>query len=90
MRLRQKFCDSHVKFARNSYEIRTNFVRISCEFHIFRIFTQIYSVEIRTKFVRNSHEFRTNFVRIYVNFFKLHANHSRDSCLREGDGRNLA
>ena len=42
MRLRKKFCDSHVKFARNSYEIRTNFVRI------------------------------------YVNFFKLHANHSRD------------
>ena len=29
MRLWQKFCDSHVKFARNSYEIRANFVRIS-------------------------------------------------------------
>ena len=69
MRLWQKFCDSHVQFARNSYEIRTNFVRISYEFHIFRIFTHFYSCEIRTKFVRNSYEFRTNFVRIYVNFF---------------------
>ena len=58
MRSWQKFCDSHVKFARNSYE-----------FHIFRIFTHFYSCEIRTKFVRNSYEFRTNFVRIYVNFF---------------------
>ena len=58
MRLWQKFCDSHVKFARISYE-----------FHIFRIFTHFYSGEIRTKFVRNSYEFRTNFVRIYVNFF---------------------
>ena len=79
MRLWQKFCDSHVKFARNSYEIRTKFVRISYEFHIFRIFTHFYSCEIRT-----------NFVRIYVKFFKLHANHSRESCLREGDGRNFA
>ena len=78
MRLRQKFCDSHVKFARNSHEIRTKFVRILCEFHIPRIFTQIYSREIRTKFVRNSYEFRANFVRIYLNFFKLHAIHSRD------------
>ena len=69
MRLWQKFCDSHVKFARNSYEIGTNFVRISYEFHIFIIFTHYYSREIRTKFVRNSYEFRTNFVRIYVNFF---------------------
>ena len=60
MRLRQKFCDSHVKFVRNSYEICTNFVRISCEFHIFRIFTQFYSREIRTKFARISYEFRTN------------------------------
>ena len=67
MRLGRKLCDSHVKFARNSYEIRTNFVRISCEFHISRIFTQIYSREIRT-----------NFVRIYVNFFQLHANHNRN------------
>ena len=25
-----------------------------------------------------------------MNFFKLHANHSRESCLREGDGRNFA
>ena len=69
MRLWQKFCDNHVKFARNSYEIRTNFVRISYEFHIFRIFTHFYSREIRTKFVRISSEFRTNFVRIYVKFF---------------------
>ena len=69
MRLWQKFCDSHVKFARNSYQIRTNFVRISYEFHIFRIFTHFYSCEMRTKFVRISYEFRTNFVRIYVNFF---------------------
>ena len=83
MRLRQKFCDSHVKFVRNSYEIRTNFVRFSCEFHIFRIFTEFYSREIRTKFARISCKFRTN-------FFKLHATHSRESCLREGDGRNLA
>ena len=60
MRLRQKFCDNHVKFARNWYEIRANFVRISCEFHMFKIFTQIYSVEIRTKFVRISYEFRAN------------------------------
>ena len=37
------------------------FVRHSYEFHISRIFTQIYSREIRAKFVRNSHEFRTNF-----------------------------
>ena len=76
MRLWQKFRDSHVKFVRNSYEVRTKFVRISYELHIFRIFTHFYSREIRTKFVRNSYEFRTNFVRIYVNFFKLHANHS--------------
>ena len=60
MRLRQKFCDSHVKFVRNSYEIRTNFVRISCGFHIVKIFTQIYSREIRTKFARISYEFRAN------------------------------
>ena len=60
MRLWQKFCDSHVKFARNSYEIRTNFVRILYEFHIFRIFTHFYSREIRTKFVRISYEFRAN------------------------------
>ena len=57
MTLWQKFCDSHVKFVRNSYE-----------FHIFRIFTHFYSREIRTKFVPNSYKFRTNFVRIYVNF----------------------
>ena len=60
MRLWQKFCDSHVKFVRNSYEICTNFVRISYEFHIFRIFTHFYAREIRTKFVRNSYEFRAN------------------------------
>ena len=60
MRLWQKFCDSHVKFARNSYEIRMNFVRISYELHIFRIFTDFYSCEIRTKFVRISYEFRAN------------------------------
>ena len=46
---------------RKSYEIRTKFVRISCEFHISRIFTQIYSREIRTKFARNSYESRANF-----------------------------
>ena len=33
---------------------------------------------------------RDEFVRFYVNFFKLHAKHSRESCLREGDGRNFA
>ena len=60
MRLWQKFCDTHVKFARNSYEIRTKFVRISYEFHIFKIFTHFYSCEIRTKFVRISYEFRAN------------------------------
>ena len=68
MRLWHKFCDSHVKFTRNSYEIRTNFGRILYEFHIFRIFTHFYSREIRTKFVRNSHEIRTNFVRISYEF----------------------
>ena len=70
MRLRQKFCDSHVKFALNSYEFRANFTfpEYSRKFH---------SREIRTKFVRNSYEFRPNFVRICVNFFKLHANHNR-------------
>ena len=47
---------------RNSYEIRTNFVRISYEFHISRKFTQICSREIRTKFVRISYEFHVNFV----------------------------
>ena len=47
---------------RNSYEIRTNFAPISCEFHISRIFTQINSREIRTKFVRISYEFHMNFV----------------------------
>ena len=60
MRLWQKFCDSHVKFARNSYEIRTNVVQNLYEFHIFRIFTQFYSREIRMKFVRISYEFRAN------------------------------
>ena len=60
MRLRQKFCDSHVKVVRNPYEIRANFVRISCEFHIFRILTQFYSREIRTKFVRILYAFRAN------------------------------
>ena len=39
---------------RNSYEIRTKFVR----FHISRKFTQIYSREICTNFVRFSREFR--------------------------------
>ena len=68
MRLWQKFCDSHVKFARNSYQIRMKFVRISYEFHIFRIFTHFYLREIRTKFVRNSYELRTNFVRISCDF----------------------
>ena len=43
-----------------SCEIRTKFVRISYEFHIFRIFTHFYSREIRTKFVRISYEFRAN------------------------------
>ena len=57
MGLRQKFRDSHVKFVQNSYEIRTKFVRVSCEFHIFRIFTQFYSREIRMNFVRISCEF---------------------------------
>ena len=58
MRLWQKFCDSHVKFARNSYEFRTNFT-----------FSEYSHISIHVKFVRNSYEFRTNFVRIYVNFF---------------------
>ena len=79
MRLWRKFCDSHVKFAQNSHEIRTNFT-----------FSEYSHISIHVKFARNSYEFRTNFVRIYVNFFKLHANHSRESCLREGDGRNFA
>ena len=71
MRLRQKFCDTHVKFARNSYEIRTNFIRISCQFHISEIFTQIYSREIRTKFVRKSYKFRANFTRISFNCMRI-------------------
>ena len=79
MKLRQKFCDSHVKFVQNSYEFRAN-----CTF------SEYSHISIHVKFVRNSYEIRTNFVRIYVNFFKLHANHSVESCLREGDGRNLA
>ena len=90
MRLRQKFCDSHVKFALNSYEIRANFVRISCEFRANFTFSEYSHNSINVKFARNWHEFRTNFVRIYVNFLKLHANHSRESCVREGDGRNFA
>ena len=49
------------KFVPNSYEFRTNFVRISYEFHISRKFTQIYSGEIRTKFVRISYQLGTNF-----------------------------
>ena len=79
MRLRQKFCDSHVKFVRNSHEFRANFT-----------FSEYSHNSIHLKFARNSHEFRTNLVRGYVNFLKLHANHSRESCLREGDGGNLA
>ena len=90
MRLWQKFCDSHVKFARNSYETRTKFVRISNEFRTNFTFSEYSHISIRVKFARNSYEFRTNFVQIYVNFFQLHANHSRESCLREGDGRKLA
>ena len=43
---------------KNSYEICTNFVRISCEFHISRIFTQVSSGETRTNLVRISREFR--------------------------------
>ena len=58
MRLWQKFCDSHVKFARNSYEIRTNFT-----------FSEYSHISIHVKFARNSYEIRTNLVRIYVNFF---------------------
>ena len=46
------------KFVRNSYEFRTNFVRIS---HLGKL-KQIYSREIRTNFVRISYEFHVNFV----------------------------
>ena len=56
MTLRQKFCDSHVKFARNSYEFRAIFA--------FREYSHKF---IPVKFARNSYEIRTNFVRIYVN-----------------------
>ena len=48
MRLWLKFCDSHVKFARNSYEIRTNFTfseysHISIHVFLFRAnFVRIY------------------------------------------------
>ena len=38
------------------------FVRILYQFHISRIFTQIYSREIRTNLVRTSYEFHSNFV----------------------------
>ena len=53
-------------------------------------FSEYSHKSLHVKFARNSHEIRTNFVRIYVNFFRLHANHTREGCLREGDGRNLA
>ena len=55
------------KFVPKSYEIRTNLVRISCEFHISRKFTQIYSRKIRTNFVRISYEFHISriFTQIY-------------------------
>ena len=46
------------KFVRISYEFRTNFVRISHS----RKFKQIHSREIRTNFVRISYEFHVNFV----------------------------
>ena len=46
------------QIGRNSCEIRTKFN----EFRISRIFTQIYSREIRAKFIPNSYEFRTSFM----------------------------
>ena len=49
------------EFDKNTYEIRTSFVRISYEFHIASIFTQIHSREMRAKFVRISYE-HLNFV----------------------------
>ena len=67
MRLRHKSCDSHVKFARNSYEFRANFT-----------YPEYSHKFIHVKFVRDSYEFHTNFVPIYVSFFQLHANHGRD------------
>ena len=49
MRLWQKFCDSHVKFARNSYEFRTNFT-----------FSEYSHISIHVNFVRIAYEFRAN------------------------------
>ena len=60
MRLRQKFCDSHVKFKRNSYEFHTNFT-----------FSEYSHISIHVKLARNSYEIRTKFVRIYVNFLRI-------------------
>ena len=57
MRLWQKFCDSHVKLVRNSYEFRTNFT-----------FSEYSHISIHVKFVRYSYEFRTKFVRISYEF----------------------
>ena len=57
MRLRQKFCDNHVKFVRNSYEFRVNFT-----------FSEYSHNSIHVKFARNSYEIRTKFVRISCEF----------------------
>ena len=52
-------------------EIRTKFVRNSCEFRtkfVTTTFTVHFGDEIRTKFVRNLHEFRKNLARISYEF----------------------
>ena len=54
---------SSEKILLHSRDIRTKFVRISCEFHNASIVTHIHSREIRTKFVRNWYEFCSNFTR---------------------------
>ena len=59
---------SHVKFVRNSYEIRTKFVRISCESRANFTFSEYSHNSIHVKFARNSHKFRTNFVQISHEF----------------------
>ena len=58
-------------------EIRTKFVRIWYEFRANFTLPEYSHTFIHVKFARNSYQIRTNFVRIYVNFFQLHANHTR-------------
>ena len=58
----------------NSYDIRTNFVRISCEFRT--------NLEILVKFAESARDIRTNFVpicRIRTNFVRISYKFVRNS-----------